>query len=653
MPNGKNPLMLMMALAMPGAAHALGLGDIHVDSQLNERLAAEIDLIGATDGELSDLRAAVANREAFLRYGADRPAFLTSATFKVAHDNRGRPVLSVRSTEPFTEPLVDFFVDLHWRNGEIVRHYTLLLDPPGFAAAAVPSAPAEPAAPTLPAVPAAATPIPEHKVQTVARQVDPPSDRLDGRGERSARKMTHIKVGARATLRGIAWRVGERSPSDLQRMMIAIFRANPSAFDGNINRLHLGAVLAIPSYAEVGAISPEEARREFHAQMAAWHSPARALQASTPAAADAAPASKTPETEELNKRVQSLEHELAEVQGLLVNQHDKIVDVQQQVALAEKTAPVASIAAAPSVAAPSAVATADEVPLPAESGHASVVPIVGGFGLLAGALAALYLRLRRRTPAPGEARSDTGAPPPAATLTEGTLAAEGTTAFAQDRARDDAARVHPQAQGRSDTRPASPVIADVDFDLETQESPALMSEDDTYPLVPVPANLTLPKRVNNAAATISRPDTDTTLNMAIETVKLPVNTESTRVDATRLDYNLVDLDMTAQHVHMPSVLNEQVAAKERRTNLADVLRVAIEREPDRHDLRMKLLELYYSAAATNRQAFLEVVQKFARDRDYLQTEEWDKIAFMGRQIASDNALFAEPSADDDDLADCA
>src|SRR6267154_3525215 len=99
MPIGKNRLMLMMALAMPGAAQSLGLGDIHVDSALNEHLAAEIDLVGATALDLIDLRAAVANREIFLRYGADRPAFLSSTTFKVAQDSRGRPVLAVRSTE--------------------------------------------------------------------------------------------------------------------------------------------------------------------------------------------------------------------------------------------------------------------------------------------------------------------------------------------------------------------------------------------------------------------------------------------------------------------------------------------------------------------------------------------------------------------------
>jgi hypothetical protein len=137
---------------------------------------------------------------------------------------------------------------------------------------------------------------------------------------------------------------------------------------------------------------------------------------------------------------------------------------------------------------------------------------------------------------------------------------------------------------------------------------------------------------------------DTTVNLLAKTVNL-------RMDTTRLDYNFLDLDLTAQHVQMPSVLNETAVVKERRTNLADVLKMAIEREPDRQDLRMKLLELYYSAAATNRTAFLEVVQKLARDRDLLQDEQWDKIAFMGRQIAGENPMFAEP--DDEDLADCA
>jgi pilus assembly protein FimV len=103
---------------------------------------------------------------------------------------------------------------------------------------------------------------------------------------------------------------------------------------------------------------------------------------------------------------------------------------------------------------------------------------------------------------------------------------------------------------------------------------------------------------------------------------------------------------------MPSVLHEHVVVKERRTNIVDVLRAALAREPDRHDLRLKLLEMYYSAAATNRQGFLEVVQRLANERDYLSEGEWEKIAFMGRQIAAENPLFTE-APDEDELADCA
>ena len=142
---------------------------------------------------------------------------------------------------------------------------------------------------------------------------------------------------------------------------------------------------------------------------------------------------------------------------------------------------------------------------------------------------------------------------------------------------------------------------------------------------------------------------------ADESATIIVSAEARNVDTTKLDYNFLDLDLTAQHVQMPSVLHERAIVKERRTNLVDVLKRAVEREPERRDLGMKLLETYYAAAAANRRGFLEVAQKLARDRDRLGEGEWDKIAFMGKQIASDTALFSSDSdaEDDNELADCA
>jgi hypothetical protein len=127
-------------------------------------------------------------------------------------------------------------------------------------------------------------------------------------------------------------------------------------------------------------------------------------------------------------------------------------------------------------------------------------------------------------------------------------------------------------------------------------------------------------------------------------------------NGTVLDYNLLDLDATTQHVHMPSDLLDQPAVKDRRTNIVDVLKMAIERDPERRDLRMKLLETYYSAATTNQRGFLEIVRKLSREPNYLSADDWQKVVMMGRAIAPDDILFADQAKDhekDDDLANCA
>jgi pilus assembly protein FimV len=655
MSSGKNPLMLMMALAMPGAAHALGLGDIHVDSALNERLVAEIDIVGATPEELADLRAAVANRETFQHFGAERPAFLPSTTFKVTQDSRGRPVLAVRSTDPFTEPLVNFVVDLRWHNGQLVREYTLLLDPPGFGAAAPASAPSAPAAPDAPAAlvraaPPAATPIVETKTQTVARRADPPADQVTPRSG-VVRKTTHIKVGAKATLRGIAWRVGERSDSDLQKMMIAIFRANPSAFDGNINRLYLGAVLTIPSIAEVAAISAAEAKHEFHAQMAAWREGTRtvAVRGSTATGPTAAPLSNVAAEDAsasvgpLNLRVQSLEKELSDMKGILESEHDRLLAIQQQSERAANAAPAAAQPPLPEALPTVAAAQTIDVPITVEAQRPAApkqeytaAVLVAGLGTLAAALTALYFRIRRRVAVQPRLGSDGNMDAVDA------KAAVAAAAMAPDAIAPEAAAV--DDFGAQQAAPTVAPAAAFEHRAEARAPAASAADDSTNPMLPILTSTAGRSEIVGAGSPTAPQDT---------TVSLQVDTVNLRMASTRLDYNLVDLDMTAQHVQMPSVLNEHAVVKERRTNLADVLRLAIEREPDRHDLRMKLLELYYSAAATNRQGFLEVVQKFARDRDYLDTDQWNKIAYMGRQIASDNPLFAEELASDDDLANCA
>src|SRR5450631_2827512 len=157
------PRMMLMACLLsvsslwPSLSTALGLGEIHLNSALNEPMNAEIDLIAVTPDELTALHAALAGRDAFTRYGIDHPPFLSSLTFKVGKSKDGRDVLVVRSTESIPEPFVTFLVEVNWARGRLMREYTVLLDPPVYtpgerASSAAPVA----AATTAPALAAAA-----------------------------------------------------------------------------------------------------------------------------------------------------------------------------------------------------------------------------------------------------------------------------------------------------------------------------------------------------------------------------------------------------------------------------------------------------------------------------------------------------------------
>lgn len=581
-------LLLMMALASSGGAYALGLGDLHVDSELNQPLSAYIDIVGATDEELSSLSAAIANRETFQRFGSDRPSFLSSTTFKVARNEQGRPILAIRSTEAFTEPLVNFLVDMRWSNGEVVREYSLLLDPAHLTGEpTLTGAPTLTSEPTLAGEPAYAAP----KIQV------PDQTRM----ARPNRQSSRYSVVAKRPLLSIARSAGARSKSDLHRMMIAIFRANPQAFDGNINRLHRYALLIIPTRAEIAVISKTEANNEFHSQMAAWHSIRKAPESSA--------------TEGLRLRVKSLQQSLDEVHDLMARQHVKLLGLQQRVAA---NAPVATVpvAAVPVAAVPVAAVPVAAVPAMLEAsvgppsslgkpGNSRFVLIAAGFGLLIGFFALLRVWYRGGT-VPIEV-PDVVQPP------------------ADPQAADPQA-ANPQA--------VNPLPVNIELPKAATTSRAL-------PIVATAGASTFREHSSSGDTTVTLVG-DTTVSFVLNsTLSLPP------------DYNVIDLDATVQHVHMPSVLHDNVVVAERRTNIVDVLRLAIEQEPHRSELRMKLLELYYTAAANNRQAFLDVVQKLTQERELLSTEDWDKIVRMGRQIALDDPVFSLDPKAGDVVADCA
>ena len=71
---------------------------------------------------------------------------------------------------------------------------------------------------------------------------------------------------------------------------------------------------------------------------------------------------------------------------------------------------------------------------------------------------------------------------------------------------------------------------------------------------------------------------------------------------------------------------------------ADLVRLAIEREPSRRDLKLKLLEVFFVWG--NKDQFLQTARTLADSRDSAEPGEWEKIVIMGKQLAPEDALFS-------------
>src|SRR5579863_4813056 len=135
--------VLLLALLVPGATMALGLGDIHLKSALNAPLDAEIDVVGAGPDELTGLKANLASRDTFNRYRLEYPSYMSGVTLEPRQTADGRTVLHMHSADAVSDPIATLLIEVNWARGHLVREYTMLLDPPVYApgGAAVASAP--------------------------------------------------------------------------------------------------------------------------------------------------------------------------------------------------------------------------------------------------------------------------------------------------------------------------------------------------------------------------------------------------------------------------------------------------------------------------------------------------------------------------------
>ncbi|HEV2110915.1 MAG TPA: FimV/HubP family polar landmark protein, partial [Gammaproteobacteria bacterium] len=283
----KLALILSLAMAaLPGVAQALGLGEIKLNSALNDRFSADIQIVGATSDELDSLDVKLASLAQFSQAGLDHPEVLSQLQFVVVRNADGSAYVHITSSQGVHEPFLDFLIDANWNNGELIREYTVLLNPQSFQTASAPKteAAAPVTTPPVAAAPAVAAPTPvstpapaqaaaqpaapapvEQPSATVATTEQPaapqptasppapaPAPTVETAPAQRALGANYGPIHRGETLSGIAKQVRPEGAT-LNQMMIAIYQANPEVFMHNINRMKAGYILRMPAASDVQA----------------------------------------------------------------------------------------------------------------------------------------------------------------------------------------------------------------------------------------------------------------------------------------------------------------------------------------------------------------------------------------------------------------
>jgi len=324
------PFILLAACYTP-LASALGLGEISLHSALAEPLEADIELIDARGLGADDIKVRLAPNHVFARAGVERPDILAKLSFVPALD-AGSQRIRVSSTTLVNEPYLNFIVELTLPGGQLLREYTLLLDPPLYQ-------------PDLPALPLAQP--------TPAVVGMPPAEPAPARTLPMAEQGKRYRIQPGDSLWAITARLQGGKAGSSEALMTDLYALNPDAFiGGDRNRLRVGAEMLLPDHIEASAPRPSSSAIE--------HEPVAAAPAVEHVAVEP---SATPERS-LEQVLGQLEAQVVSLQAQMEAQNRLLAEAQQSLAQRE---------ASPAVTEPS-IARVAPSDLDAEAHQPSTAP---------------------------------------------------------------------------------------------------------------------------------------------------------------------------------------------------------------------------------------------------------------------------------------
>lgn len=607
-------------------AYALGLGDIQLKSALNQPLDAEIALVSVRSDELESVKVRLAPQEAYSQAGLDRALIHSRFRFEVVRKPNGKAVVRITTREPIREPYLDFLVEANWSAGQVLREYTVLVDPPALMPAPTPVVQAPTSRP-------AAAPQPS-PVRRAPVSSPPPAPRaITPRPVAEAAAGEYGPVQRNETLWNIAKQVRPDGSVTMEQVMLGLLDANPQAFThGNINNLKAGYVLRVPSREELTRISPQQALAEVRRQHRLWREGRTAQTRVATAEVQQKPA-EPPQVTEPQQRDTAPEAESASVGADQSEAQLKLV--------APEPGEQAAAEASGSGTAAGAEAPADmgeirkELALAIESVEAQKqenAALNDRVQQLEEQIASLHrmLELKDETLAQLQQQGQAAptAPPPAAEA--GDAAGQAAASAPDTGSRADAFKWlrDPMVQGVAG-------VAVLLFGLlawtgmrrrkatEEEDLADLMMAESAAEPVARGAGQAEETRTQVADAAVEEATTT-----AAET-PLYTDFETTEAATTPSAPAEAEADPLAEA--------DVYLAYGRYQQAEELIRSAIEREPDRTDLRVKLLEVFH--AARNATAFDAAAEDLLARLESEDDPAWQRVAEMGRELNPSSPLY--------------
>lgn len=691
-------VLAVSAFSVPSVIQGLGLGELELNSALNQSFDARIVLLKAKPDELDSVTIGLADMDAFRKAGIDRPFILSKLRFQVISDETGPDYIRITSPEPIREPFLDFLIEVNWSRGRLLREYTVLLDPPVYKATvevAEFEAPEAVAAPTREA-PSYAAPVEAPKM--VESRPSPPApsapdishDVQYGPGhipdytpQPAAVDGEYGPVIAGDTLWSLAKHFRPDTSVSVQQMMLALLRANPNAFSrDNVNGLYKGHILRIPDRDEVTALNKAEALAEVKGQYALWDEYRQTVASTAGPRTVGAGATEKPGTE----AAATPDEVTAGSELKLVSPSKEGVGTVQQVAEAPADgAPAAELSKKLALVNETVEALRQEnveIKNRLEESEELVIDLRRLISLKDDQLAALQAQLAKRQAEPPLLAPEELGEVAKVTETSPLMEEAG---LEEDVEEEVVVVAGPESEAGTSAGPMAMVqeilgsvkdviVGFVDTALGYFDAAKGFVMGNTRTMLGVAGGLVLlllgyavvvhRRRQAEAAELIELPGfADEDFGETAELGEMEEVVDVTKAETVALDAAEMPKPATSPPAEEASPIATEAApsgeaeedplaeiniylAYERFDQAEEFVKAAMEKSPDRHEYKLKLLEVYY--AANNKKAYEEYAREL-RDAVGGEGQIWEMAVAMWQEMSPDRALFETPKPGEEDV----